>query len=80
MSYFRSTHNQDSMANKADCADVCKVLDWGMNGKKLDDLSQSVREAIVQLMGWVKTFVRVFNVRSVTRVWPSPTVRFRLNL
>lgn len=75
------------MANKADCvelglacADVCKALDWGMNGKKLDDLSQSVREAIVHLIGWVKTFIRVFNVRSVTRVWPSPTVRFRLNL
>ena len=75
------------MANKADCvelglacADVCKALDWGMNGKKLDDLSQSVREAIVHLIGWVKTFICVFNVRSVTRVWPSPTVRFRLNL
>ena len=46
------------MANKADCvelglacADVCKALDWGMNGKKLDDLSQSVREAIVHLIG-----------------------------
>jgi len=32
-----------------DCADVCKALDRGMNGKKLDDLSQSVYEAIHQL-------------------------------
>ena len=44
------------MANKTDyvdlglaCADVCGALDRGLNGKKLDDLSQSVREAIAQL-------------------------------
>ena len=44
------------MANKTDyvelglaCANVCKALDRGMNGKKLDDLSHSVREAIEQL-------------------------------
>ena len=44
------------MANKSDyvdlglsCANVCKALDRGMNGRKLDDLSQSVREAIAQL-------------------------------
>ena len=44
------------MANKTDyvelglaCADVCEALDRGMNGRKLDDLSQSVREAIAQL-------------------------------
>ena len=44
------------MANKAEyvelglaCADVCRALDRGMNGKKLDHLSQSVFEAITQL-------------------------------
>ena len=44
------------MANKSDyvelglaCADVCKALGRGMNGKTLADLSQSVREAIEQL-------------------------------
>lgn len=44
------------MANESDyielglaCANVCKVLDRGMNGKKPDDLSQSVREAIEEL-------------------------------
>ena len=49
------------MANKVDyvelglaCADVCGALDRGMNGKKLDDLSQSVRNAINQLTTWVK--------------------------
>ena len=47
---------QDSMANELDyvelglnCADICRALDRGMNGKRLDDLSQSVCEAIAQL-------------------------------
>ena len=44
------------MANKSEyvelglaCADVCKALDRGMNGKTLNDLSQPVRKAIDQL-------------------------------
>ena len=44
------------MANKIDyvelgiaCADVCKALHRGMNGRRLDDLNESVREAINQL-------------------------------
>ena len=48
--------NQDTMANKTDyvelglaCADVCKALDRGTNGRRLDELSRSVREAIAQL-------------------------------
>jgi hypothetical protein len=32
------------------CADVCRALDRGTNRKKLEDLSQSVCEAINQLM------------------------------
>ena len=31
------------------CADICRALDRGMNGKKLRDLSQSVCDAINQL-------------------------------
>ena len=49
------------MANQLDyvdlglnCADICRALDRGMNGKKLDDIGQSVREAINQLTTWVK--------------------------
>lgn len=45
------------MANKSDyvelgleCADVCKALKRGMNGKRLEDFSPSVREAIEQFM------------------------------
>ena len=56
MVHSRFTRNQDSMANESDyvelglaCAEVCKALDRGMNGKKLGDLSRSVRKAIEQL-------------------------------
>ena len=44
------------MVNEADyvdlglaCADVCKALDRGMNGRREDEFSQSVFEAIGQL-------------------------------
>ena len=49
------------MVNKADyvelglaCANVCKALGRGMNEKKLDDLSPSVREAIEELTRHVR--------------------------
>ena len=44
------------MINQADyvelglaCADVCRVLDRGLSGKRLNDLNNSVCEAINQL-------------------------------
>ena len=47
---------QDSMVNESDyvdlglaCADVCRSLDRGMSGRRVDGLSQSVFEAIQQL-------------------------------
>ena len=47
---------QDSMINEADCvdlgiacADVCIALDRGANGKRLNELNNSVCEAIGQL-------------------------------
>jgi len=50
------THSQESMINALDyvelglfCSDICRALDRGMNGKKLDDLNQSVCDAINQL-------------------------------
>ena len=52
----RLTSNQDSMANKTDyielglaCVDVCRALDRGMHGRRLDELNQSVGEAVEQL-------------------------------
>ena len=32
------------------CADVCRALDRGMGGRPVDELSQSVFEAIQQLV------------------------------
>ena len=47
---------QDEMSNQVDyvelglaCANVCTALDRGLSGKKLNDLNNSVREAINQL-------------------------------
>ena len=44
------------MANRTDyielglvCADVCKALDRGMKGRRMNDLNQPVFEAIGQL-------------------------------
>jgi len=50
------THYQDSMANELDyvelglsCANICGALDRGMSGKRLEELSQSVCDAINHL-------------------------------
>ena len=60
------TRSQDTMANEQDyvdlglsCANICKALERGMGGKTLDDLSQSVRDAIKQLMTWVQPAVHI---------------------
>ena len=52
---------QDSpVVNKRDyvdlvlsCADACKILDRGLDGRQLGELSQSVLEAVDQLTTWV---------------------------
>ena len=53
---FRFTFSQDSMINEQDCVDpglscvdVCKILNRGLKGRRLDELSLSVLEAIQQL-------------------------------
>jgi hypothetical protein len=62
---FRLTFDQESTINEQDfvelglnCADICGALDRGTNGKRLDDLGQSVCEAINQLTMWVEPAVR----------------------
>ena len=37
------------------CADICNALAQGMEGRRLNDLSQSVCNAITKLMVWVKS-------------------------
>ena len=48
------------MANKQDyvdlglsCVDIYKALKRGMDGKELEELNKSVREAIDELKAWV---------------------------
>jgi len=50
------TYTQDSMVNESDyvelglfCARVCRALDRGMRQRRVDEVSQSVLEAIGQL-------------------------------
>ena len=57
---FRLTSVQDCVSNKQDyvdlglaCADVCKALDRGLDGRRLDELSRSVLGAIEQLTTYV---------------------------
>ena len=54
------------MVNKLDyvelglfCADVCRALDRGTNGRRLYELSQSVLEAIGQLTTWVEQVMHI---------------------
>ena len=54
------SRSQESMINALDyvelglfCADICRALDRGMNEKRLEDLNQSVCDAINQLTTWV---------------------------
>ena len=54
------------MANEQDyvdlglsCADICKALERGMGGKTVNDLSQSVRDAIKQLTTWVQLAIHI---------------------
>ena len=56
MKSARFTHCQDTMVNEQDyvelglfCADICRALNRGMNGKKMDDFSEPVCDAINQL-------------------------------
>jgi len=41
-------NDRDYVEIGMNCADVCDVLDRGLKGRRLDELSQSVLEAIKQ--------------------------------
>ena len=43
------------------CAEVCTALDRGLKGKGLDDLNDSVYEAIKQLTLWVAPLTNPLN-------------------
>ena len=55
------------MVNKQDyvdlglsCVDICKALKRGVDGRELNELSKSVREAIDQLETWVERAIHIF--------------------
>jgi hypothetical protein len=61
---------QDSMVNEQDyvdlgliCADICTVLDRGLEGRRLNELSKSVLGAIELLTAWVQQLVRGLSSR-----------------
>ena len=47
------------------CADVCAALDRGLNGRELNDVDNSVREAIDQLTTWVISITHTFSTSLV---------------
>ena len=79
------THTfQDFIANEEEyvelglhCADICKAIDRGMNGKRLDDLSQSVCEAINQLTMWVQLEAHGLGHPPMTRLITGPLRKSR---
>ena len=91
---FRLTFLQDTMINKQEfidiglyCADICKALDQGVDGRRPEDLSQPMREAINQLMTWVKHIVNSLgnfaddeiNRRTVTEIQRKVTKQSQRN-
>jgi hypothetical protein len=53
--------NPDYVGLGLSCADVCRALDRGINGRKPNDPSQSVYDAIDQLTRWVEPAMRISN-------------------
>ena len=59
------------------CAEICKAIDRGMNGKRLDELSQSVCEAINQLTMWVQLEAYGLGNQLMMRLITGPLRRSR---
>ena len=52
-------NDQDYVDLGLSCADICKALERGMGDKKLNNLSKSVCDAIIQLTMWVPRAAKV---------------------
>ena len=50
-------NQQDYVELGLNCAEICDVLDRGTRGKRAEDLTRSVHEAINQLTTWVEPTV-----------------------
>jgi hypothetical protein len=53
--------NPDYVGLGLSCADVCRALGRGINGKRLEELSQSVYDATNQLTLWVEPATCISN-------------------
>ena len=53
------SNEQDYVDLGLSCADICKALERGMGGKRMDDLSQSVCDAVNQLTTWVQLAIDI---------------------
>jgi hypothetical protein len=53
--------NMDYVGLGLSCANVCRALDRGLSGKKLDEFSQSVYDATGQLALWVEPTTCISN-------------------
>jgi hypothetical protein len=58
---------QDCVELGLSCADVCKALERGLQGKQPDEISPSVLEAIEELKKWVRPSTRAGLSGSLTR-------------
>ena len=81
---FLFTFIQDSIANKQDyvdlgliCADICTVLDRGLEGRQLNELSKSILGAIEQLTVWVEPLVCGLSSRLTKVSIAEPRLRCR---
>ncbi|KAF9642177.1 hypothetical protein BDM02DRAFT_3193750, partial [Thelephora ganbajun] len=63
-------NNQDYVELGLYCAEICEVLDWGMNGKRLDELGQSLGKTINQLTTTVAE-IRRKNDKKTIAAWKS---------
>jgi hypothetical protein len=53
--------NTDYVGLGLSCADVCRALARGVNGKRLEELSQSVYDATNRLTVWVEPATHISN-------------------
>ena len=79
------TCSQDSIANELDyielgvyCADICRTLDRGMNGKQLSGLSQPVLEAIGQLTTYVEPAMHMLGGQLTKSLTTGRSQRFEV--
>ena len=72
------------MANKQDyvdlglsCLNICNALEWGMEGRELNELSKSARNAIDQLEAWVEPVIHILRSSAYLILIAGPSQKYR---